>query len=152
MTEGLRCSWSHIGDRATVRAATGVNAEQSSKRTMCRPTQQRYRGKLLRLGEMSENDAQPLHRNSSGTFTRKTHATREAPKRGQLRNERTNWTPVRDRPSGGENCADARGAVGRSLKLGQRQRRAQFEAARSLLVRDRESGQEGALTARLPRA
>ena len=27
----------HVGDGASVRAATRVNAEQSSKRTMCRP-------------------------------------------------------------------------------------------------------------------
>jgi hypothetical protein len=37
---------SHIGDGASVRAATRVNAEQSSKWTMCRPTRQRYRGRL----------------------------------------------------------------------------------------------------------
>ena len=47
---------------------------------MCRPTRQRYRGRLLRLGEMSEDDTQPLHRGSGGsTYTRKAHATREAP-------------------------------------------------------------------------
>ena len=51
-----------LGDGASVRAATRVNAEQSSKKTMCRPTRQRYRGRLLRLGEMSDDDAQPLHR------------------------------------------------------------------------------------------
>src|ERR1700722_20796410 len=79
----LRCSRSHIGDRASVRAATRVNAEQTSKRTMCRPTRQRYRGRLIRLGEMSEDDAQPLHRGSGGsTYTRKAHATREAPSAG----------------------------------------------------------------------
>ena len=44
----------------------GVNAEQASKRTMCRPTRQRFRGRLLRLGEMSEDYAQPLHRGSGG--------------------------------------------------------------------------------------
>jgi hypothetical protein len=31
-------SWSRIGDRASVQAATRVNAEQTSKRTICRPT------------------------------------------------------------------------------------------------------------------
>src|SRR6202021_1855624 len=51
-----------------------------SKRTMRRPTRQRYRGRLIRLGEMSDDDAQPLHRGSGGsTYTRKAHATREAP-------------------------------------------------------------------------
>src|SRR6476620_717525 len=55
-----------------------------SKRTMCRPTRRRFRGRLLRLGEMSEDDAQSLHRGSGGsTYTRKAYATREAPWRGQ---------------------------------------------------------------------
>ena len=35
------------------------------------------------------------------------------------------------------------GAGGRLVELGQRQRRAQFEAARALLLRDRDGGQEG---------
>ena len=43
---------------------------------------------------------------------------------------------------GGENSAGAGGAAGRRIKLGQRQRCAQFEAARALLLRDRDSGQE----------
>ena len=35
-------------------------------------------GRLLRLGEMSEDDAQSLHRGSGGsTYTRKARATRE---------------------------------------------------------------------------
>src|SRR3984893_7325213 len=44
-------SGSRIGDRASVQAATGVNGEQSSKRTMCRPTRCPFRGRLIRLGE-----------------------------------------------------------------------------------------------------
>ena len=48
-----------IGDGASVRAATRVNAEQASKRTMCRPTRQRYRGRLLRLGEMRATTTRP---------------------------------------------------------------------------------------------
>src|SRR5580693_6741093 len=45
---------------------------------------------------MSEDDARPLHRGSGGsTYTRKAHATREAPDRGQ---GWSNRTPVRDRP------------------------------------------------------
>ena len=52
--------------------------------TMCRPTRKWNRGRLKRLGETSEEDAQPLHRGSGGsTYTRKAYATREAPKRGQ---------------------------------------------------------------------
>src|ERR1700729_3837349 len=44
---------------------------------MCRPTRQRYRGRLVRLGEMSEDYAQPLHRGSGGsTYTRKAPAFR----------------------------------------------------------------------------
>ena len=42
------------------------------------------RGRLLRLGEMSEDYAQPLHRGTGGSmYTRKAHATREAPMRDQ---------------------------------------------------------------------
>src|SRR6202043_3145419 len=44
-------SVSRIGDSASVQAATRVNAEQSSKRTMRRPTRQPFRGRLIRLGE-----------------------------------------------------------------------------------------------------
>src|SRR5438034_1523321 len=43
-----------IGDSASVQAATRVNAEQASKRTMRRSTRQPYRGRLIRLDEMSE--------------------------------------------------------------------------------------------------
>ena len=77
-------SGSRIGDRASVQAATRVNAEQASKRTMCRPTRQPFRGRLTRLGETSEDYAQPLHRGSGGSmYTRKAHATREALVRDQ---------------------------------------------------------------------
>ena len=42
------------------------------------------RGRLIRLGEMSEDYAQPLHRGTGGSMhTRKAHATREAPMRDQ---------------------------------------------------------------------
>jgi hypothetical protein len=89
-------SGSRIGDRASVQAATRVNAEQASKRTMCRPTRDPFRGRLTRLGEMSEEYAQPLHRGSGGSmYTRKAHATREAPMCDQ---GMINRTPVRDRP------------------------------------------------------
>jgi hypothetical protein len=47
-------SGSRIGDRASVQAATRVNAEQASKRTMRRPTRRPFRGRLTRLGEVSE--------------------------------------------------------------------------------------------------
>jgi hypothetical protein len=55
-------SVSRIGDSASVQAATRVNAEQSSKRTMRRSTRQPYRGRRIRLDEMSEairSDAAP---------------------------------------------------------------------------------------------
>src|SRR5947207_8557470 len=48
-------SVSRIGDSASVQAATRVNAEQASKRTMCRPTRHPFRGRLTRLGAMSED-------------------------------------------------------------------------------------------------
>src|SRR5208337_4870070 len=39
---------------------------------MCRPTRRRFRGRLTRLGETSEDDAQSLHRGGGGsTYTRK---------------------------------------------------------------------------------
>jgi hypothetical protein len=61
-----------------------VNAEQTSKRTMCRPTRQWNRGRLIRLGEMSEEYTQLLHRGSGGSmYTRKARATRETPMRDQ---------------------------------------------------------------------
>jgi hypothetical protein len=55
-------SVSRIGDSASVQAATRVNAEQAPKRTMRRSTRQPYRGRLIRLDEMSEairSDAAP---------------------------------------------------------------------------------------------
>src|SRR5437879_1840981 len=55
-------SVSRIGDSASVQAATRVNAEQASKRTMRRSTRQPFRGRLIRLDEMSEairSDAAP---------------------------------------------------------------------------------------------
>ena len=77
-------SVSRIGDSASVQAVTRVNAEQSSKRTMRRPTRQPFRGRLIRLGEQSEEYAQPLRRGSGDSmYTRKAYATREAPWRGQ---------------------------------------------------------------------
>ena len=43
-----------------------------------------FRGRLTWLGAMSEDYAQPLHRGSGGSmYTRKAHATREAPMRDQ---------------------------------------------------------------------
>ena len=72
------------GDCASVQAATRVNAEQASKRSMCRLTRPPNRGRLLRPGETSEDYAQPLHRGTGGSmYTRKAHATREAPMRDQ---------------------------------------------------------------------
>ena len=47
-------SVSRIGDSASVQAVTRVNVEQTSKRTMCRPTRLPYRGRLKWLGELSE--------------------------------------------------------------------------------------------------
>src|SRR6266851_2757761 len=74
-----------FGDCASVQAATRVNAEQSSKRTMCRPTRKWNRGRLTRMGEiLSEEYAPLLHRGSGGSmYTRKAPATREAPTRDQ---------------------------------------------------------------------
>ena len=77
-------SVSRTGDSASVQAATRVNAEQSSKRTMRGSTRQPYRGRLIRLDEMSERYVQTLRRGRGGGMpTRKAYATRETPGRGQ---------------------------------------------------------------------
>ena len=55
-------------------------------------------GRLLRLGEVSDDDTQPLHRGSGGsTYTRKARATREAP--SVVRSEMTG-------PTGRKSCQD----------------------------------------------
>jgi hypothetical protein len=41
---------------------------------MCRPTRPQFRGRLTRLGEMSEDDAQPLHRGTGASIERHEHA------------------------------------------------------------------------------
>jgi hypothetical protein len=72
-------SVSRIGDSASVQAATRVNAEQSSKRTMRRSTRQPYRGRLIRLNEMSEaisSDAAPG--SGGGMYTANKTAAKEA--------------------------------------------------------------------------
>ena len=46
----LMDSGSRIGDRASVQAATRVNAEQASKRSMCRPTRRPLPGKADTVG------------------------------------------------------------------------------------------------------
>src|SRR4029077_4859738 len=55
---------SRIGDSASVQAVTRVNAEQTSKRTMLRPTCPPYQGRLTRLGYRAKPYAQPLRRGS----------------------------------------------------------------------------------------
>jgi hypothetical protein len=51
---------------------------------MCGPIRQWNRGTLIRLGEMSEEDTQLLHRGSGGSmYTRKARAIRETPMRDQ---------------------------------------------------------------------
>src|SRR5580693_8145588 len=88
-------SVSRIGDSASVQAATRVNAEQASKMSMCRPTRRPFRGRLTRLGEMSEEYAQPLHRGSGGSmYTRK----RTQHGKPQCVIGMINRTPARDRP------------------------------------------------------
>ena len=77
-------SVSRIGDSASVQAVTRVNAEQTSKRPMRRPTRQPFRGRLIRLGERAKQYVQPLRRGSGDSmYTRKAYATREAPRRDQ---------------------------------------------------------------------
>ena len=74
-----------VGDCASVQAATRVNAEQTSKRSMCRPTRKWNWGRLTRMGDFTSDEcAHLLHRGSGGSmYTRKAHATRETPTRDQ---------------------------------------------------------------------
>src|ERR1700741_159767 len=93
-----------MGARASVQAATRVNAEQAPKRSMCRPTRPPNRGRLLRLGEVAEDYAQPLHRGTDGSmYPRKADGTREAPMRDQddqpdAREGQAGRTGVAERP------------------------------------------------------
>src|SRR5271169_3738074 len=88
-------SGSRIGDRASVQAATRVNAEQASKRSMCRPTRYPFRGRLTRLGGMSEEHTQPLHRGSGGRACTQGKRTQHGKPQCVIR--MINRTPVRDR-------------------------------------------------------
>ena len=73
-------SGSRIGDRANGQAATRVNAEQASKRTMCRPTRHPFRGRLIRVDEKSEDDVRALHRGiGGGMYIRKAQRNTGSP-------------------------------------------------------------------------
>src|SRR5580704_13386341 len=87
-------SGSRIGDRASVQAATRVNAEQASKRTMCRPTRQPFRGRLIRPGEMSEEYAQLLQ-NPSTAHARTAFWQRLHERLAKLSNRNTGENPRR---------------------------------------------------------
>ena len=78
-----------------MRAATRVNAEQASKRTMCRPTRLQFRGRLIRLDEMSEDDAQFA---APGYWRQHVHKE-SARNTGspKARSGMTNQTPARER-------------------------------------------------------
>jgi hypothetical protein len=89
-------SVSRIGDSASVQAATRVNAEQTSKRTMCRPTRQPYRGRLIRLG-LDERRIHPAA--APGQWRQHVHKE-SARNTGSPKawSGMTNRTPARDRP------------------------------------------------------
>lgn len=71
-----------------MQAVTRVNTEQSSKRTMHRPTWPPYRGRLIRLEGRAKQDRQSLCRGSGNSMhTREAHATRETPSRGQAQDQ-----------------------------------------------------------------
>src|SRR5271157_6223669 len=63
---------------------------------MCGPTRRPFRGRLIRRGGMSEDDAQPLHRGSGGsTYMKESVRNTGSPATwsGMI-----NRTPARDRP------------------------------------------------------
>src|SRR5262245_26295682 len=84
------------GDSASVQAVTRVNAEQASKRTMRRPTRLPYRGRLTRLGELSEV-VRPIA--VPGYWRQHVHKE-SARNTGNPKawSAMTNRTPARDRP------------------------------------------------------
>jgi hypothetical protein len=89
-------SVSRIGDSASVQAAMRVNAEQASKRTMCRPTRLPYRGRLTRLDEMSE----VMRRDATPGYWRQHVHKESARNTGSPKawSATTNRRPARDRP------------------------------------------------------
>ena len=95
MAEAFGVAGHRTGDGASVRAATRVNAEQASKRTMCRPTRLQFRGRLIRLDEMSEDDAQFA---APGYWRQHVHKE-SARNTGspKARSGMTNQTPARER-------------------------------------------------------
>jgi hypothetical protein len=88
-------SVSRIGDSASVQAATRVNAEQASQRSMCRPTRLPYRGRLIRLG-----DERRLRPAAAPGYWRR-HVRKESVRNTgspKAWSAMTNRTPARDRP------------------------------------------------------
>ena len=119
-----------------MRAATRVNAEHASKRTMCRPTRRPYRGRLIRLGEMSENDAQSLHRGTGGgTYMKESARNTGSPTAwsGMI-----NRTPVRDRLGA---LGWRRGSLYRGSWVMPVEERSLSSRPTQDVVRDREIGQ-----------
>src|SRR5712692_2630736 len=89
-------SVSRIGDSASVQAVTRVNAEQASKRTMRRPTRRPFRGRLIRLGEVSE-----AVRPAAAPGQWRQHVHKESARNTgspKAWSAMTNRNPVRDRP------------------------------------------------------
>jgi len=58
VTKWLKPSGKECHELVTAQAVTRVNAEQASKRTMCRPTRRPFRGRLIRLG-VNEQGSRP---------------------------------------------------------------------------------------------
>src|SRR5207253_1757657 len=84
------------GDSASVQAVTRVNAEQASKRSMRRPTRQPYRGRLTRLGEVSQTI-----RSAAAPGYWRQHVHKESARNTgspKAWSAMTNWTRARDRP------------------------------------------------------
>src|ERR1700688_732377 len=84
------------GDSASVQAVTRVNAEQASKRTMRRPTRLPYRGRLIRLGEVSK-----ARRSAAAPGYWRQHVHKESARNTgspKAWAAMPNRTPARDRP------------------------------------------------------
>src|ERR1700722_13922027 len=108
-------SVSRNSDSASVQAVTRVNAEQTSKRTMRRPTRLPFRGRLKRLGEAERRggpDAGPGWRRGS-----QYRRSRVTPVEGRDLSSRLTQQAERDleigQPINSENCSETADGVAR---------------------------------------
>ena len=76
-------SGSHLGDRRECAGRNASERQANLEKDNVRADPAVVLGKADTVGRLSEDYAHPPHRGSGGSmYTRKAHATREAPRRG----------------------------------------------------------------------